>query len=230
YQKKSLLKHFGLSERGVYRGVIHEKFIEQIKDGIYDNQLMAISGLCGQGKTTIAELVSFDINNENQSGQENIKFVYISSQNLEKMNIQGILNAVIWDLSNESPKNNSEAKGRQATRILGQRYVDSLKKRRVCVVIENAHRLHHNTLMQIKDFWESKYMGVAPLLSVLLVGQPELIEKLGRRKEVFWRFQVSDMQKEDRWMCFDEKVNYLSAVFGSALAPEVRNFIASKSE
>ena len=100
YQKKSLLNHFGLSSRGTYRGLIHEKFIESIKDGIYDNQLMAIVGRYGQGKSTIAELVSYDINQSNQSGVETVKFVYINSQNLEKLNVSGVLNAIVWDVSN----------------------------------------------------------------------------------------------------------------------------------
>jgi len=230
YQKKSLLNHFGLSSRGTYRGLIHEKFIESIKDGIYDNQLMAIVGRYGQGKSTIAELVSYDINQSNQSGVETVKFVYINSQNLEKLNVSGVLNAIVWDVSNESPKNNAEAKARQAARILGQRYVDSLKKKRTCIVIENAHRMHHSTLMQLKDFWETKFMGVSPLLSILLIGHPELTEKLARRKEVFWRFQLLDMEKEEKWMCFDEKVNYLSAVFGHAIDSEARAFIAGKAE
>lgn len=230
YQKKSLLKHFNILQRGTYRGDLHQKYMHEIKDGIFDNQLMALSATYGQGKSTLVEMITEELDKKVSAQGETVNFVYINSQNLERLKISSILNAIIWDLSNESPKNDGEARSRQATRVLGSRFASSMRKRFTCVVIENAHRLHANTLMQLKDFWESKYMGISPLLSILLIGHPELVEKLSRREEVMMRFQIMNLQDDPNWMSFDEKMNYLNSVFGGAIQPKAQEYIAGKAD
>ena len=46
-----------------------------------------------------------------------------------------------------------------------------------CVIIEEAHDLHRHTLKSLKRFWELKD-GLHRLLSIILIGQTELGEKL----------------------------------------------------
>lgn len=48
---------------------------------------------------------------------------------------------------------------------------------RHCLVIEEAHDLHMHTLKALKRFWELKD-GMRRLLSIILIGQTELQDKL----------------------------------------------------
>lgn len=216
--KKRTLRHFGVDPKGVYRGNMHELYVSDIKDAMYENKMIALIGSFGSGKSTIFDFVEQDF-----SHNAGYRFVHVMNTNKEKLSINNITDAIIYDLSKESPNRSMEARTRQVTRIMGELHVNRGIK--LCVVIENAHRLHANTLMAIKDLRESKYLGRHPLFSVALVGQGGLRNKLEKWEEVNWRTLILDLERGE-WMNYQERVNYLKAVYGPAITPDARERIA----
>lgn len=220
--KKRTLKQFGVEEKGVYRGQLHKMFEGDIKDAIDENKLIAVIGQFGSGKSTL-----FDFVEQELAGKDRYQFVHVQNTNKEKLTINNITDAILFDVSREQPNRSMEARSRQVQRVVGDLYVNQGK--RVCVVIENAHRLHPNTLMAVKDIREKKWLGHSPLFSVALVGQTDLRRKLARWEEVLWRCLVLDLEKSE-WMNFAERVSYLETVYGRAIEPIARDRIAMKTK
>lgn len=224
-QKKRTLRHFGLDKKGVYRGEQHEMHIRDIKDAIDENQMAALIGQFGSGKTTVADFAIQDLTNAKNN---KYKFVHVDSADLEKLSIGNIIEVSIMDLSNEKPFRSVQARSRQSRRIMGELVRNGFK---ICLVIDNAHRLHPNVLMALKDEHEKKYMGRSPLFSIIYIGQEPLIGKLDTYKEVFWRTLILNLQEEaSGWMSFQERMNYLTTVYGPAISPGARDRIARKAK
>jgi type II secretory pathway predicted ATPase ExeA len=87
----------------------------------------------------------------------------------ERLRIGAIEDAIVYDLSSESPKRSAEARTRQIRPILGE----AAKKGPVVLVIEEAHRMHSSTIRALKSLAELKWMGRGPLLSIVLIGQKD---------------------------------------------------------
>lgn len=223
-QKKRTLRHFGIEEKGTYRGDLHELYIQDIIDAIDENQICALIGKFGSGKTTVERMALDDLD---KAGDGKYQFVYVDSADLERLSAGQILDAIIMDLSNESARRSTLARSRQARRIMGERVRNGQK---ISLVIDNAHRLHPNVLMALKDEHEKNWMGYSPLFSVFYVGQEKLLGKLSTYKEVFWRTLILNLQEEhSNWMNFNERISYLAAVYGEAITPQARQRIARKA-
>lgn len=216
--KKRTLKSLGISQKGVYRGKLHDLFVGDITDAINEQKMIALIGAFGSGKSTV-----FDFAEQDLSYSEQHRFVHVANVNKEKMTINNITDAIIYDLSKESPAKSMEARTRQVTRLMGELFVNKGKK--LCVVIENAHRLHANTLMAIKDLREAKYLGRHPLFAVAMIGQGALRNKLEKWEEVQWRTLILDLERS-AWMSYSERVSYLEAVYGQAIDTQARERIA----
>jgi DNA-binding XRE family transcriptional regulator len=68
------------------------------------------------------------------------------------------------------------------------------------------------------------------VFSIIYLGQEKLLGKLRTYKEVFWRCLVLNMSDENsQWMNFEERKNYLKAVYGKAISPVARERIAKKT-
>jgi len=224
-QKKRTLKHFGITKKGTYRGFLHDMYIQDIKDCINEQQMCALVGISGSGKNTIFDLLYSDYR---KSLDDKHKFVFVENTNLERLTINNITDAIIYDLSSETPKRSMEARSRQVRRILGEASINRDEK--VCVVIDSADRLSSQTVLALKNLHEKKYLGHGPLFSILLIGQPKLVSLLANRKEVFWRFMIMDLQyKYSSWMNYKERIKYLERVFGQAITPEARERIATQT-
>lgn len=220
-QKKRTLRHFGLENKGTYRGARHDLFVADIIDAIDENQVAALIGQFGCGKSTVARFAIGDLARKDDS---KYRFVYIDTADLERLSAGQILDAIIMDLSNESRRRSVLARSRQARRIMGELARNGKK---ICLVIDNAHRLHPNVLMTMKDEHEKQYLGYSPLFSVLYIGQEKLKSKLDTYKEVFWRTLILDLDDQaSGWMTYRERVNYLEAVYGPAITSTARERIA----
>lgn len=224
-QKKRTLREFGIEQKGVYRGKLHELHIQDIKDAVNENQMAAVVGQFGSGKTTVADFAIQDLTNERNA---KYKFVHVDSADLEKLSIGNVIEVAIMDLSNEKPFRSVQARSRQSRRIMGELVRNGF---RICLVIDNAHRLHPNVLMALKDEHEKKYMGRSPLFSLLYIGQEPLLAKLDTYREVFWRTLILNLHDESvGWMNYDERISYLSTVYGDAITPGARSRIARKAK
>jgi type II secretory pathway predicted ATPase ExeA len=224
-QKKRTLRYFGIEEKGTYRGDLHDLHVDDIKDAVKEHQIAAVIGQFGSGKSTVADMAIQDLTNKRES-MYNI--IYIDSADLEKLSIGSVLECIIMDIGGgETPFRSIQARTRQARRILGRKVQDGFKN---VLVIDNAHRLHPNVLLAMKDEHEKKYEGISRLFSVLYIGQEKLLSKLDTYKEVFWRTLILNLQSEEsNWMNYEERINYLSTVYGPAITPIARERIARKT-
>lgn len=222
-QKKKTLRHFGISQKGIHEGTLHRMFMQDIKDAIDEQQLVALIGQFGSGKTTLFDFLEQKVSARRDS---KYRFVRVATHDKENLTINNIANAIIYDLSKEAPRRSKEARDRQIARIAGELAVGGGK--RICIVVENAHRMHANTLMAIKDLMEAKYNGHSPLFSIALIGHGTLKNKLGKWEEVLWRTMILDLEKAG-WMNYQERIDYLESVYGKAITPGARDRIALRT-
>lgn len=93
----------------------------------------------------------------------------------------------------ERPRMSSEARFAQVHRVLKDQHKSG---QRVCVVIEEAHSLPIPTLKHLKRLYELE-SGYTKLLSIILIGQPELLIKLSERnpevREIVQRCEVVEL-------------------------------------
>jgi len=212
---RRLLKHFGLEKMGTYWNHICNEKTKDIEFAISNNQMLAVSGEVGSGKSNLFEFAISKINN--------LKVVNVENYNKEKVTINNIINAIIDEVSSESPNRCMEARSKQVKRLLGETVHNNDTK--VVLVIEEAHRLHIDVYRALKELREAKYLNHCPLLSVVLIGHPELTANLKKRKEVSRRCNMMLLNEENGWMTKRERTKYLKQVFGEAISDEARKRI-----
>ncbi len=151
---------------------------------------LAVIGESGSGKTTLRKALVDRIQKENAR----ITVIHPRTIDKAKLSTGGICDAVIRDLSMNKPKMALEAKARQIEELLigsgraGNSHV---------LIIEEAHDLPIPTLKYLKRFYEIED-GFKKLLSIILLGQPELKAKLNERlnfeaREVIRRIEVAEI-------------------------------------
>lgn len=157
--------------------------------------LMAVVGESGSGKTTLRRETIDRLN------REALPVVVIQPRAFDKAQLTArhICEAILYDLSPDAkPKRSLEALSRQVERAL----TDSGRAGYTHVLmIEEAHDLLIQTLKYLKRFWEMED-GFKKLLSIVLIGQPELRDKLDERRypdarEVIRRCEVLELQPLD---------------------------------
>lgn len=93
----------------------------------------------------------------------------------------------------ERPRMSAEARFQQLHKVLKDQHKSG---QRVCVVIEEAHSLPVPTLKHLKRLYELE-IGYTKLLSIILIGQPELLTKLSERnpevREIVQRCEVVNL-------------------------------------
>jgi type II secretory pathway predicted ATPase ExeA len=187
-----------------------------IVDAIEQNQMLCVAGAVGSGKSILF--------NTSIAGMDDVIFVHVRNYFKEKLNIAGIMNALIYDLSDEATRRDLEARSRQLIKIVGRRHVTD--KMKICLVIEESHRIHANTLRALKEIRESSFADITPLFSVILIGHPELVTKLESRKEAYWRSQLLEMNEANGWFTIKQRISYIKRVFGEAITQKARERIS----
>lgn len=220
--KQRILNHFGIEQLGTFSSNVSRLFQTDIKSAILDNQMVALAGDVGVGKSVMFNQVIAQLSRNSDSSP---LFCQVRNFNKENLSIMGIISEVITDLSNEHPRRDTGARSRQFVRLVGGKFVN--EKRHVCIIIEEAHRLHYNTLRSLKELRESEFAGISPLFSVVLIGHPELAMKLERRKEVYWRSHLIQLNEASGWMTLAERLRYVAVRFGEAITQEARERIAA---
>lgn len=161
---------------------------------------------------------------------DKLKVRKVSVERLDKegLTIADIKTAMILDLSTEAIKRGGETSSRQLRRIVGE----AAKKSPVpiVVVIEEAQRLHPNTLRSLKSLREIEWMGESELFTIILVAQSDPMNRAGV-SEVRLRSDIVRMQG----LSADEAAGYVAATLGkhfeetalAALAelPQARNYL-----
>jgi len=151
---------------------------------------LAVIGESGAGKTTLRrDLVD-------RIRREELPITVIQPRCIDKsrLHASAISDAIIGDVSQEPPARTLEGKARQIERLLTG---SSRAGYSHALLIEEAHDLSVQTLKYLKRFWELED-GFRKLLSIILVGQPELRDKLDERqnweaREVIRRCEVVEL-------------------------------------
>ena len=148
----------------------------------------------------------------------------------ECLHVGDIESAIVRELApNEAPRRSGEARSVQVRRLLGQGARDV----RIVLVIDDAHMLHHATLRALKRLRELTWLGVAPLLGIVLVGQAdraEAVAEVGLRSDRLW---LGGLLPEDAAAALERALNRRSgqkivapdAIVALAASPRARNWL-----
>ena len=155
---------------------------------------LAVIGESGAGKTTLRRMLEDKI----ARGKEPITIIKPRAIDKARLTASMICDAIVGDMSKETPKRTVEAKARQIERLLSGSANANGKH---VVLIEEAHDLTIKSLKELKRFWELE-SGFRKLLSIILVGQPELHNNLNVRinweaREVINRCEIATLRPLD---------------------------------
>ena len=169
--KLELLAEFGFSRNPFTNFTIKSK--DHVRIGkvaalaINDNAMVSVIGERGIGKSNAVRAAL--------RKSQDIRIVSPYSNDINKLNINDIEQALILDLSHEKPKRGKELRARQLRRILGE----ASTRMKTVLVIEEAHYLHGMTLRALKRVREMEWMGKSGLFSVILICQSDPMNKPG---------------------------------------------------
>jgi len=100
--------------------------------------------------------------------------IYPKRVDQENLTIADVKTALIIGLSSENVKRGGIVSSAQLRRIVGEN-----RKQRIVVVIEEAQRLHRNTLRSLKTLRELEWMGETELFTIILVAQSDPMNRAG---------------------------------------------------
>jgi type II secretory pathway predicted ATPase ExeA/DNA-binding XRE family transcriptional regulator len=208
----STRKHFGMfrdpfadeaiqSHEDVYVSpdirYVREAMFQTAKHG----GLLAVIAESGAGKTTLLRDMEDRIVRENQPITIVKPYVLAMEDNdqrgktLKATHIAEALMAAVAPL--EKPKSSPEARFAQLHKALKDSHAAGYRH---CLVIDEAHSLPIPTIKHLKRFFELE-MGFKKLLSIILIGQPELKSKLSERdaavREVVQRCEIVELAPLD---------------------------------
>lgn len=211
--KQSVYDHFGIRKTGLF---VNEQFTlnsKDIKSAILNNDMIAIVGKYGAGKTKLFNAAKMSLSKDSDKSPY---FVHVRSKDKQKLRIGHIVSAIIMDISSEDVRRDSEARARQLIRLAGVLHVKH--GRHICVIIDDAHMIHSNTLSALKSLREDDFNGVCPLFSIVLVGQEPLYGKLDVKKEVFWRTNMISLNESSGWFTYEDRRKYINHIYGDAIS------------
>ena len=204
-------KHFGLF-RDPFQDDIqsHEDMyvspdIRYIREAMFQTSkhggLLAVVAESGAGKTTLMRDLEDRIVRENQPILLIKPYVLGMEDNdqkgktLKATHIAEALMAAVAPL--EKPKSSPEARFAQLHKALRESHTAGYRH---CLVIDEAHSLPIPTIKHLKRFFELE-LGFKKLLSIILIGQPELKAKLSERnqdvREVVQRCEMVELSPLD---------------------------------
>jgi len=180
-----------------------------LKLAIHDRGLIGIVGERGAGKSVavIEALKGLSA-----------KIVKVWAVDKRRMVIGDVEYALIRELSDEAPKRQKELRAVQLRTVLGQ----AARGRQVVLVIEEAHQLHYQTIRALKALRELAWMGEKELITVVLIGQTDALNKPGMA-EIRLRSDTIHMGGLTR----EEIKNYLTSRLGEVLAPGALDSLAT---
>lgn len=174
--------------------------IRYIREAMYTTAkhggLLAVVGESGGGKSVLRRDLIERINRD----KEQIVVIFPRVIDKTRLNAGSICEAIIRDLQPESKLPQSlESKARIVEKVLkssaeaGNKHV---------VIIEEAHDITIQCMKYLKRFWELED-GFKKLLSIVLIGQPELMHKLNEgsnpdAREFIRRCEVAQLVPLDR--------------------------------
>lgn len=134
-----------------------------------------------------------------------VKTVWVSREDQEKLTIADIKTAMILNLSSENVKRGGIVSSMQLRRVIGE----ASRKQRIVIAIEEAQRLHPNTLKSLKTLREIEWLGETELFTIILVAQSDPMNRPGV-SEVKLRSDIVRMQG----LAANEAAHYVRSTIG----------------
>lgn len=186
--RSDVMKHYGLTRdlprSGYFETERQQKVFADIQAAIHSGKLLALVGLVGCGKTTTLNRLVQTLKAER---------AILVSQSLavdqHRVNLGTLMTALFYDLVDEKDfKIPTQPEKRE------RKLVEVISKRRkpITLFVDEAHDLHHKTLIGLKRLIEL-VQNAGGTLSVVLVGHPKLrndlrrpaLEEIGARTALF---------------------------------------------
>jgi type II secretory pathway predicted ATPase ExeA len=187
--RSDVMKHYGLTRdlprSGYFETEQQGEVFADIQAAIHGGKLLALVGLVGCGKTTTLNRLVEALKEE--------KAILVSQSlavDKHRVNLGTLMTALFYDLVNEKDfKIPTQPEKRE------RKLVEVITKRRkpIALFVDEAHDLHHKTLVGLKRLIEL-VQNAGGTLSVVLVGHPKLrndlrrpaLEEIGARTALFW--------------------------------------------
>jgi type II secretory pathway predicted ATPase ExeA len=137
-----------------------------VKMAIASKSMISIVGDYGYGKSNCLKLAFRDITATR---------IEITCPDKEHLKIGEIELSMMLTLTKETKKQSKIIRSEQLRRIIGQ----AAKEKPVVLVLEEAHRLHGQTLRSLKSLREMEWMGHSPLFTIIMLAQYNPMRKPG---------------------------------------------------
>jgi type II secretory pathway predicted ATPase ExeA len=182
---------FGLEREfknaGFFETANYKMFFQDVVSVAKEGHIIAITGVVGSGKTITARRIRNDLKER--------KEVLVSTNfavDKNRVNLGTLMYALFADLmddKNEKIPSKLEFRERQLQSLVKR------KKKPVALFIDEAHDLHHKTLVGLKRLQEI-VLEADSLLSIVLVGHPKLKNDLNRpaMEEIGGRITILQME------------------------------------
>jgi type II secretory pathway predicted ATPase ExeA len=197
--RAEVMEFYGLTRSpravGYYETAHHHQLLQDIKQAVYDGDLVALCGVVGSGKTVTLRRLQELLARDN-------RVIVSKSIAVEKSRatLGTLITALFCDLSpDKEPKipKQGEMRERELRNLVRRR------KKPIVLIVDEAHDLHHHTLTGLKRLIEMLADGGGKLC-VLLAGHPKLrndlrnptMEEIGYRTVVFSLEGITGSQRE----------------------------------
>ena len=187
--RSEVMKHHGLirdlPRAGYFETAQQRESFDDITAAIHGGKLVALVGLVGCGKTTtLLRLI------ETLKGENAILVSQSLAVDKHRVNLGTLITALFYDLVTEKDfkiPTQPEKRERKLVEVIAKR------RKPIALFCDEAHDLHHKTLVGLKRLIEL-VQNSGGTLSVVLVGHPKLrndlrrptLEEIGARTALFW--------------------------------------------
>ncbi len=206
-------EYFGIEKEfrnaGFFETENYNMIFQDVISAIKEGHIIAITGIVGSGKTITARRIRKELQRRNE--------VLVSTNfavDKNRVKLGTLMYALFSDLitdKNEKIPSKLEFRERQLMSLIEKR------KRPVALFIDEAHDLHHKTLVGLKRLQEI-VMEADSFLSIVLVGHPKLsidlsrpaMEEIGGRTTIIQMEGIRGAEKAYiKWMlsqCLGKKI------------------------
>lgn len=177
-------------EKDIYMSDEHHYIEAAMIDAAKHAGFLAVVGEVQSGKSIMRRKVVLTLQREG-----NVRVIFPQIVDKDRVTAASLCDAIIHDISSEKPRQKLEEKSRQVLRLLLARHKQGSRH---VIIIEEAHDLGFKVLKLLKRFYEFED-GYTKLLGIVLIGQPELKDKLDEgehpdMREVIRRIQIAEIR------------------------------------
>ena len=201
--------------------------VDAVDMGVADKGLVALIGQRGSGKSCALNAAL----GRYRAQTSKYRVAWVASPDKERLRIGHIMRAIFEDMGvSEVRRHDIEALTRQLVRVIGE-FAGKFTDRRVIVVLDDAQRYRPVTIKALKNLRELLFAGKTLPMCVVLLGHPDLKDKLDRIPEVGYRTDMvlsQGLSPKERLTLVKNRVTWaggqLERVFDAGALDSVQKF------